>query len=56
MNGILDAISGGILLYTGLVELLVHEFMFSDELRGGAFGVQVLAFLYIALERALWLD
>jgi len=30
VSGILDAISAGILLYTGLVELLAHEFLFSD--------------------------
>jgi solute carrier family 39 (zinc transporter), member 1/2/3 len=30
VSGILDAISSGILLYTGLVELLAHEFLFSN--------------------------
>ena len=30
VSGTLDAISSGILLYTGLVELLAHEFLFSD--------------------------
>jgi zinc transporter 1/2/3 len=30
VSGILDAISSGILLYTGLVELLAHEFLFSE--------------------------
>jgi zinc transporter 1/2/3 len=29
VSGILDAISSGILLYTGLVELMAHEFLFS---------------------------
>ena len=29
VSGILDAVSSGILLYTGLVELLAHEFLFS---------------------------
>jgi len=29
VSGTLDAISSGILLYTGLVELLAHEFLFS---------------------------
>lgn len=32
MNGIFDAISAGILIYTGLVELMAHEFMFSPEM------------------------
>ncbi|KAK9899243.1 ZIP-like iron-zinc transporter [Cystobasidium minutum MCA 4210] len=33
VSGILDAISAGILLYTGLVELLAHEFLFNDAMR-----------------------
>lgn len=44
VSGILDAISAGILLYTGLVELLAHEFLFNDAMRKApaskvAFGV-----------------
>jgi solute carrier family 39 (zinc transporter), member 1/2/3 len=31
VSGILDAISSGILLYTGLVELMAHEFLFSKS-------------------------
>src|SRR5271170_232514 len=33
VSGILDAISSNILLYTGLVELLAHEFLFSKGMR-----------------------
>ena len=33
VTGIFDAISAGILLYTGLVELLAHDFIFSDSMR-----------------------
>ncbi|KAG7697086.1 hypothetical protein KL930_002464 [Ogataea haglerorum] len=33
-NGVFDSISAGILLYTGLIELMAHEFLFSDEFRG----------------------
>lgn len=33
VTGIFDAISSGILLYTGLVELLAHDFIFSDSMR-----------------------
>ncbi|KAH8924432.1 ZIP zinc/iron transport family [Atractiella rhizophila] len=33
VSGVLDALSSGILLYTGLVELLAHEFIFSDTMR-----------------------
>ena len=32
VSGILDAISSGILLYTGLVELMAHEFLFSKSM------------------------
>ena len=35
VNGIFDSISAGILLYTGLVELMAHEFLFSAALRKG---------------------
>lgn len=33
VNGIFDSISAGILIYTGLVELMAHEFMFSSEMQ-----------------------
>ena len=29
-NGVFDAISAGILIYTGLVELMAHEFLYSN--------------------------
>lgn len=29
VSGVMDALSSGILLYTGLVELLAHEFLFN---------------------------
>lgn len=32
-NGVFDSISAGILIYTGLVELMAHEFMFSESMR-----------------------
>ncbi|KDR76838.1 hypothetical protein GALMADRAFT_225700 [Galerina marginata CBS 339.88] len=31
VSGVLDSLSSGILLYTGLVELLAHEFLFNKE-------------------------
>jgi zinc transporter 1/2/3 len=34
VNGIFDAISAGILLYTGLVELMAHEFLYSNQFKG----------------------
>ncbi|KAG7889810.1 hypothetical protein KL936_002484 [Ogataea polymorpha] len=33
-NGVFDSISAGILIYTGLIELMAHEFLFSDEFKG----------------------
>lgn len=33
-NGCFDAISSGILLYTGIVELMAHEFLYSNEFKG----------------------
>jgi zinc transporter 1/2/3 len=33
VNGVFDSISAGILIYTGLVELMAHEFMFNQEMR-----------------------
>ncbi|KAI0791477.1 ZIP-like iron-zinc transporter [Irpex lacteus] len=32
VSGILDSLSAGILIYTGLVELLAHEFLFNKEM------------------------
>ncbi|KIY47565.1 Zinc/iron permease, partial [Fistulina hepatica ATCC 64428] len=32
VSGILDSLSAGVLLYTGLVELLAHEFLFTPEM------------------------
>lgn len=44
VNGVFDAISGGILLYTGLVELLAHEFMFNPEMRKAGLQMQLCAY------------
>jgi zinc transporter 1/2/3 len=49
VNGVFDSISAGILIYTGLVELMAHEFMFSPYMQKGpvsrtlyAFGLMML--------------
>lgn len=49
VNGVFDSISAGILIYTGLIELMAHEFMFSPYMQKGpvsrtlnAFGLMVL--------------
>ncbi|RPD58926.1 ZIP zinc/iron transport family [Lentinus tigrinus ALCF2SS1-7] len=36
VSGILDAFSSGILLYTGLVELMAHEFLFNSDMLSGS--------------------
>jgi zinc transporter 1/2/3 len=44
VNGVFDAISAGILIYTGLVELMAHEFMFNPEMRKSSIWVTLGAF------------
>ncbi|KIK54374.1 hypothetical protein GYMLUDRAFT_63179 [Collybiopsis luxurians FD-317 M1] len=36
VSGVMDALSAGILIYTGLVELLAHEFLFSKEMQSSS--------------------
>ncbi|KAF7310046.1 ZIP-like iron-zinc transporter [Mycena indigotica] len=43
VSGILDSLSAGILIYTGLVELLAHEFLFSKEMMNSSNGNLVYA-------------
>ncbi|KAI5867937.1 ZIP zinc/iron transport family [Durotheca rogersii] len=49
INGIFDSISAGILIYTGLVELLAHEFMFNSYMRNAGLKVQLSALFCVAL-------
>ncbi|KAI0912923.1 ZIP zinc/iron transport family [Ustulina deusta] len=49
INGVFDAISAGILIYTGLVELLAHEFMFNPQMRNAGIKVQLWALLCVAI-------
>ena len=44
VNGVFDSISAGILIYTGLVELMAHEFMFSSYMRSAPLKVVLYAF------------
>ncbi|KAK4465696.1 putative transporter [Cladorrhinum samala] len=53
VNGVFDATSGGILMYTGLVELLAHEFMFNPEMRKAGLGMQLFAFTCVSFGVAL---
>ena len=44
VNGVFDSISAGILIYTGLVELMAHEFMFSNFMRRAKLRIVLYAF------------
>lgn len=49
VNGVFDSISAGILIYTGLVELMAHEFMFSPVMRNAELRVVMSAFAMMCL-------
>ncbi|GAA96064.1 uncharacterized protein L969DRAFT_17204 [Mixia osmundae IAM 14324] len=53
VSGILDALSAGILLYTGLVELLAHEFIFNDKMRNAPTGKLVISLGTVCLGAAI---
>lgn len=53
VNGIFDSISAGILMYTGLVELLAHEFMFNPYMRRASLKIQLFAFACVLLGMAV---
>ena len=53
VNGVFDSISAGILIYTGLVELMAHEFMFSNAMKRASIRVVLLALSLMALGAAL---
>jgi zinc transporter 1/2/3 len=38
VSGVLDSLSAGILMYTGFVELLAHEFLFNPKMREASLG------------------
>ncbi|KAG9312726.1 ZIP-like iron-zinc transporter [Chiua virens] len=38
VSGVMDSLSAGILLYTGLVELMAHEFLFNKEMNNASLG------------------
>ena len=45
-SGLFDSISSGILIYTGLVELMAHEFLYSNQFKGpGGFKRMILAYI-----------
>ena len=53
VNGVFDSISAGILIYTGLVELIAHEFMFSSSMRKADLSVVLSAFGIMSLGAGL---
>lgn len=53
VNGVFDSISAGILLYTGLVELMAHEFMFSNAMRRAPIKTVLSAFGLMCLGAGL---
>ncbi|PKS06163.1 hypothetical protein jhhlp_007480 [Lomentospora prolificans] len=53
INGVFDSISAGILLYTGLVELMAHEFLFNSEMRRSPISVTLAAFACMSLGAGL---
>ncbi|KAH0557179.1 hypothetical protein GP486_005030 [Trichoglossum hirsutum] len=44
VNGVFDSISAGILIYTGLVELMAHEFVFSKTMRRANISTVLFAY------------
>ncbi|OCL10137.1 ZIP zinc/iron transport family [Glonium stellatum] len=53
VNGVFDSISAGILIYTGLVELMAHEFMFSPYMLKAPLKVVLSAFGLMSLGAGL---
>jgi solute carrier family 39 (zinc transporter), member 1/2/3 len=53
VNGIFDSISAGILIYTGLVELMAHEFMFNPEMRKSSIKMMLFAYACMCLGAGL---
>jgi zinc transporter 1/2/3 len=53
VNGVFDSISAGILIYTGLVELMAHEFMFNPEMRKSSIKMMLFAYLCICVGAGL---
>lgn len=41
---VFDSISAGVLIYTGLIELMAHEFMFNEEMRKASLTTTMFAF------------
>lgn len=53
VNGVFDSIPAGILMHTGLVRLVAHEFIFAREMRWCGIGAMLGAFACICLGAGL---
>lgn len=53
VNGVFDSISAGILIYTGLIELMAHEFMFSPSMRETKITTVLAAMLLMCMGAGL---
>ena len=53
VNGVFDSISAGILIYTGLVELMAHEFMFSNAMQKASIRTVMTAVVTMCLGAGL---
>lgn len=53
INGVFDSISAGILIYTGLVELMAHEFMFNNYMQQASIKTVLAAFFVMCLGAGL---
>lgn len=53
INGVFDSISAGILIYTGLVELMAHDFMFNPEMRKSSIKMMLFAYLCMCIGAGL---
>jgi zinc transporter 1/2/3 len=53
VNGVFDSISAGILIYTGLVELMAHEFMFNPTMRKSSIKMMLFAFFCMCVGAGL---
>lgn len=54
VNGCFDSVSAGILVYTGMIELMAHEFLFCDDFKGRTgFKRMIIAFLVMCVGAGL---
>lgn len=53
VNGVFDSVSAGILIYTALIELMAHEFMFSPSMNKAPLKTVLSAFLLLSLGAGL---